>query len=420
MMNMKSRNQYLEELRTEYLKTKSKKERGLLLNEATKRTKLNRKYLVEKLKPKSNLDKLPSERKKRKQYYDSYVRVALASCWRIFDRPCGQRLQPLLEDEVDKLRRLRELNCSDKVARKLKEISFRTIDEKLRHTKEVERARRKYKVKANPLLYTQIPIKVFSEQNRNILGNMQTDLVEHCGASAAGEYVNTLTTTCISSGWTEEIAVMGKSQENTRAGLEIERRDCPFLWKEIHSDGGTNFICDHLFRYADKTDLGFSRSRPYKKNDNCLVEQKNNTHVRRLVGYLRYDTIKEQNILNDLYRNELRLFKNFFQPVIKLISKERVGGKIHRTYDKPQTPYRRLLSSKEITQEKKLELMKTYDLLNPADLKRRIDKKLSLLYKEYETKRKNNMQGSKVEINKKIKTRSVRKYVAYQDPVSVR
>ncbi len=103
----------------------------MLLDEATKRTKLNRKYLIEKLKPKSNLDKLPSERKKRKQYYDIYVRVALAICWRIFDRPCGQRLQTLFEDEVDKLRRLRELNCPDKVARKLKEISFRTIDKKL-------------------------------------------------------------------------------------------------------------------------------------------------------------------------------------------------------------------------------------------------------------------------------------------------
>lgn len=420
MMNMESRNQYLKELRTEYLKTKSKRERGLLLNEAAERTKLNRKYLMEKLKPKSNLDKLPSGRKKRKQYYDNCVRVALVCCWRIFDHPCGQRLQPLLKDEVNRLRKLGELNCSDKVAEKLKEISFRTIDEKLKHAKEVERARHKYKVKANPLLYKQIPIKVFSEQNRNILGNMQIDLVEHCGASAAGEYVNTLTATCISSGWTEEAAVMGKSQENTRAGLETERTDCPFSWKEIHSDGGTNFICDHLFRYTDKTDLGFSRSRPYKKNDNCLVEQKNNTHVRRLVGYLRYDTIEEQNILNDLYRNELRLFKNFFQPVIKLISKERIGGKIHRIYDKPQTPYHRLLSSREFPQEKKLELMKIYDSLNPAELKRGIDKKLDLLYKAYRTKRNNNMQNSKVEIGKKIKTRLVRKYIAYQEPISVR
>jgi len=420
MMNMESRNQYLEELRIEYLKTKSKKEKGLLLNEAERRTKLNRKYLMEKLKPKSNLDKLPSERKKRKQYYDNYVKAALACCWRIFDHPCGQRLEPLLKDEVEKLRGLGELECSDRVAEKLKKISFRTIDEKLKHAKEVERMKHKYKVKANPLLYKQIPIKVFSEQNRDALGNMQIDLVEHCGASAAGEYVNTLDATDIYSGWTEQIAVMGKSQENTKAGLETERTDCPFSWREIHSDGGTNFICSHLFCYAGKTSLAFSRSRPYKKNDNCLVEQKNNTHVRRLVGYLRYDTVEERKILNDLYRNELRFFKNFFQPQIKLVSKERAGGKIHRVYDKPQTPYHRLLSSKEFPEEKKLELTKIYNSLNPAELKRRIDKKLALLYKAYEAKRNSNSQNSNVEIEKKIKTRLVRKYIAHQEPVSVR
>ena len=419
MMNMITRNQYLKELRIEYLKTRSKKKRGLLLNEATRRTKLNRKYLIEKLKPKSSLDKLPSERKKRKQYYDNYVRVALASCWKIFDHPCGQRLQPLLEDEVDRLRSLGELECSDIVAEKLKKISFRTIDEKLKHTKEVEKARHKYK-KRHPLLYQKIPVKVFSEQNRNILGNMQIDLVEHCGASASGQFVNTLTTTDISSGWTEQSAVMGKSQRNTQVGINDARVRSPFLWKEIHSDGGTEFINDHLYRYTTGTELGFSRSRPYKKNDNCLVEQKNYTHVRRLVGYLRYDTEIEEKMLNNLYKNELRLYKNFFQPVIKLVLKERIGGRIHRKYDKPQTPFQRLMESPEVSKDKKQELKNIYQTLNPAELKRRIDKKLSLLYKEYETKRNSNTQSSKAEISKKIKTRSVRKYIAHREPISVR
>ena len=135
---------------------------------------------------------------------------------------------------------------------------------------------------------------------------------------------------------------------------------------------------------------------------------------------MRYDTVEERKILNDLYRNELRFFKNFFQPQIKLVSKERAGGKIHRVYDKPQTPYHRLLSSKEFPEEKKLELTKIYNSLNPAELKRRIDKKLALLYKAYEAKRNSNSQNSNVEIEKKIKTRLVRKYIAHQEPVSVR
>ena len=186
MMNMQSRNQYLQELRTEYRKTKSRKTKTDLLNEAAKRTKLNRKYLMEKLKPKSNLDKLPQQRKKRKQYYDRPVVAALAFCWKIFDKPCGQRLETSLKTEVDRLRNLGELKCSDLVAKKLKTISFRTIDEKLKHTKEVERARQKYKPKIHPLLYRQVPVKVFDEQNRQGIGHLQTDLVEHCGASAAG------------------------------------------------------------------------------------------------------------------------------------------------------------------------------------------------------------------------------------------
>jgi len=411
-MDMKSRNQYLVGLRTEYLKNKSRKVRGKLLDEAGKRTKLNRKYLMDKLKPKSNLDKLVSERKKREQYYDNSVKPALVAMWKIFDCSCGQRLKTSLRDETDRLRMQGELDCSDIVAKKLKQMGSATIDRKLKHTKQIELAKAKYK-KKHPLLYQSIPVKVFAEQDRSVLGNMQIDLVEHCGASASSQFVNTLTATDISSGWTEQSAVMGKSQENTQIGINSARARYPFVWKEIHSDGGTEFINDHLYRYTVGTELGFSRSRPYKKNDNCLVEQKNNTHVRRLVGYLRYDTAEEQNMLADLYCNEFRLYKNFFSPVIKLVLKERTCGRIHRKYDTPKTPFRRLMESNEISQTKKQELQTIYLSLNPAELKRQIDKKLDMLYKHYEQK--NNSQ--KVEEKKKI---SVRFSGELRNPISVR
>lgn len=209
-MDMNSRNQYLLELRTEYLKIKSKKKRSELLNEAEKRTKLNRKYLTQKLKPKSNLNKLKTERKKKEQYYNNLIKPVLTAMWKIFDNPCGQRLEPLLKSETDKLRRLDELSCSDTIAKKLKTISPATIDRKLKNTKETELVKKKYCKKIHPLLYQSIPVKVFAEQDRKQFGNMQIDLVEHCGASASGEYVNTLTSTDIFSGWTEQIAVMGK------------------------------------------------------------------------------------------------------------------------------------------------------------------------------------------------------------------
>jgi len=409
---MQSRNQYLKEVRTEYLRTKSRKARGELLDEAESRTKLNRKYLMDKLKPKSNLDKLKTGRKKKKQNYDNSVKPALVKMWKIFDNSCGQRLEPLLKSETDKLRNLGELDCSDVVAEKLKAMSSATIDRKLKHTKQIELAKKKYG-KKHPLLYQSIPVKVFAEQDRRVLGNMQIDLVEHCGASAGGQFVNTLTATDISSGWTEQSAVMGKSQENTKDGINYARTRCPFSWKEIHSDGGTEFINDHLYRYTVGTELGFSRSRPYKKNDNCLAEQKNNTHVRRLVGYLRYDTAEEQDILNDLYGNEFHLYKNFFSPVIKLVLKERAGGKIHRKYDAPKTPFLRLMESNEISQTKKQELQTIYLSLNPAELKRQIDRKLNMLYRFYEQKK----NLPKVEENKKI---SVRFSGVGKTPVMVR
>lgn len=412
---MYSRNQYLLELRIEYLKTKSKKKRGELLNEAIKRTKLARKHLIVKLKPKSNLDRLALERKKRKQYYDNSIKPALVRMWKIFDYPCGQRLEPLLKSETDKLRKLKELSCSDVVTKKLKEMGSATIDRKLRHQKEVERINRKYHKKIHPLLYQQIPVKVFEEQDREDLGNIQIDLVEHCGSSAADEFINTLNMTDICSGWTEQEAVMGKGQENTKNGVDKAKGRYPFPWKEIHSDSGTEFINAHLLRYSVDKGLGFSRSRPYKKNDNCLVEQKNNTHVRRLVGYLRYDTKEELNLLNDLYRNELRLYKNFFQPVIKLISKERIGGKIHRRYDSPKTPYQRLMKS-DIPKSKKQELTIIYRSLNPAQLKRTIDEKLDILYKLYQQKNNKNIL-QKVDFKKKL---SVRFSTIYSEPISVR
>lgn len=382
-MDMYARNQYLEELKKEYLNT-SKQEKSRLLDEAGKRTQLTRKYLIFRLKPSNNLKVKP--RRKRKEIYDGQVRATLVKLWEIFDYPCGQRLKPLLETEVDRLRGLGELSCSDEVAEKLKHVSPRTIDTKLKHQKELEFLKRKYHRKIHPLLYQKIPVKVAGEQDRTKSGNIQIDLIEHCGNSTRGEYLHTLSSADISSGWWEGKAVMGRGQERVFQGLKEVRERYPFVWREIHSDNDTAFINWHLFRYCEREGVGFSRSRPDKKNDNFLVEEKNWTHVKKFVGYLRYDTGEEQAILDDLYRRELRLYKNFFQPVIKLVYKERIGGKTKRRYDKVRTPYQRVIESEAISLETKEELKRLYQSLNPAQLKRSIDIKLNHLYRTYQNK----------------------------------
>jgi hypothetical protein len=314
---------------------------------------------------------------------------------------------------AERLKELGEINCSKEVLEKLRKISAKTIDKKLKHQKEIERIRKKYQKKIHPLLYQKIPVKLSDEWDRSQLGNIQIDLIEHCGQSARGEYINIISNTDISTGRWEGEAIMSRAQIPTQEGLDKARKRFPFEQKEIHSDNETEFINAHLFRYTQREGLGLSRSRPNKKNDNCFVEQKNWTHVKKYVGYLRYDSKEEMEILNDLYQNELRLYKNFFQPVIKLISKERIGGKIHRKYDTPKTPYQRVMESKEISEEKKQELNKIYKSLNPTELKRAIDKKLDLLYQAYQKKHK----SQKAETEKKI---SVRFFTAQPEPISVR
>lgn len=384
-MNFEARNQYMETLREKYGKA-SKKEKGRILDEYCRNTGQERKYVIKKFRYKAGLKPEGSQRKRRKEYYDSAVRSVLAKVWIIFDYPCGQRLEPLLKDETKKLRDFGEVTCSDAVLRKLQSITPSTIDAKLAHEKEMLRNKRKYASKKNFLISSKVPTKTSSEQNRGAPGTEQIDCVEHCGVSAAGDYVNTLSVVDIFSGWWEGEAIMGKGQERTLCAINGARKRSPFVWREIHPDNGGNILNIHVYNYAEKHGIAMSRSRPYKKNDNCFVEQKNSTHVRQVVGYLRYDTIREQSIMNDLYRNELRLYKNFFQPVMKLESKERIKGKIHKKQGRAMTPYKRLMGSPKLSKEEKLVLANQYERLNPAELKRNIDAKLSQLYQAHQKK----------------------------------
>lgn len=237
--------------------------------------------------------RLKEFRKPRKEYYDGYVKAALAQTWKIFDYPCGQRLKPLLRSEVGRLRNFGELECSDETAEKLKKMGSATIDRKLKHEKEVLLLDRKYK-KKNPLLSCRIPVKVSADFDRKAVGHMQIDFVEHCGTSASGEYANSLSFVDVFSAWWEAEAVIGKGQQRAFNALKTIRRRLPFPLLGIHPDNQNNLINNHVCEYAENEGIEFTRSRPYKKNDNRFVEQKNWTHVRKMVGYLRYDTEAEK------------------------------------------------------------------------------------------------------------------------------
>ena len=209
---------------------------------------------------------------------------------------------------------------------------------------------------------------------------------------------------------------MGKGQDPTFKALKKIRKRTPFSWKGIDSDNGPEFINYHLINYCEKENLEFTRSRPNKKNDNAYIEQKNWTHVRKIVGYLRYDTDQELILMNSLYEKELRLYKNFFSPVMKLKEKERIGGRVKRKYDTPKTPYQRLLGSGQVSDEKKKELEAIYRSLNPAELKRKIDEKTRRLYTVYEKKK----RTTEANLSKKQRPRLVTNYMIQPPSIGLR
>ena len=382
---MESRKQYLGVLSERYLRAKTRKEKGQILDEYCRNTGQARKYVIRKIQP--GIDLRPKPRRNRKQIYDGQVTAPLAKVWEIFDCPCGQRLKPILEVELDRLRHLGEVGVSNDVALKLKRMASATIDRKLKHQREVlHLLRSNGGPKPGSLLKRKIPIRL-TEWDTSKTGYVEMDLVVHCGSSTLGDYINTLSTTEVSSGWWEGEAIMGKSQQSTFRGLKQIRGRALFNWKGLDSDNGSEFINDILYKYCHREKFEFTRSRPSRKSDNAYIEQKNWTHVRKILGYLRYDTFAELSIINDLYRGDLRLYKNFLQPVMKLVSKERVGGSVKRKYDTPETPYQRLMDSGQISGETRKQLETVYLSLNPAQLKRSIDAKLDVLYRTYEEKR---------------------------------
>ena len=410
---MHSRNEYLKVLREKYLKARTKKEKSLILDEYCGNTGQARKYVIRKIQP--GIDLRPKQRKKRKQTYDGQVIAPLARVWEIFDCPCGQRLKPILEVELDRLRDLGELRVSNEVALKLRTMSSATIDRKLKHQREVlHLLRSKGGPKPGSLLKRKIPIRL-TEWDTSKTGYVEMDLVVHCGSSTFGEYINTLNTTEVSSGWWEGEAIMGKSQESTFQALKKIRERTPFDWKGVDSDNGSEFVNDILYKYCHREKLEFTRSRPSHKNDNAYIEQKNWTHVRKILGYLRYDTLAELSIINDLYRGDLRLYKNFFQPVMKLVSKERIGGSVKRKYDTPKTPYQRLMESGQISGETRKQLETVYLSLNPAQLKRNIDTKMDRLYQAYEKKG----RSEQAEPMKKVVPHTVTSFMIQQPKVGL-
>jgi hypothetical protein len=257
-------------------------------------------------------------------------------------------------------------------------MSARTMDRILRpHRKDLKR-RRYGRTKPGTLLKHQIEIKTDSWDVHEP-GFVEIDCVAHCGNSGDGEFINSVNMTDIHTAWTETRAVIGKGQERVCNVIDEMRMALPFVLKGIDSDNGGEFINHHLYKYCQVQALQFTRGRPYKKNDNAHIEQKNWTHVRRILGWARFESQEALEAINDLYRNEVRSWMNFFQPSVKLIRKTRVGSRLIRKYSPAQTPLDRVLAYPGVSEEVKASLREQRAALDPFQLSEAIERKLEAI-----------------------------------------
>jgi hypothetical protein len=388
MMSLKSKNELLEVVQPRYLKA-SKFEKQKILDEFTSATGYHRKHAIRVLKNKvQGQNHFKGKTKTYKTLYRGEVVQALEQIWEIYGQICSKRLQPFLPEAIRVLERCQEIELSQATKELLLKISSASIDRCL-HPVRLQTRHGLSTTKPGSVLKNLIPVRTFTEWDEERPGFLEIDLVAHCGNTTEGQFLCTLTCTDLCTGWTDVTALLHRSQKAVSEAIQRMRQRLPFPLLGIDSDNGSEFtlapgasagVNDLLYRYCLDEKITFTRSRPYQKNDQAHVEQKNWSVVRHTIGYDRWETEQELALLESIY-DDLRLYINFFQPSCKLIAKERIDNKTRKRYDPAKTPYQRFFDRKDISLAAKAQLINLYLQLNPAELRRRIDQKIAKLWK---------------------------------------
>ena len=349
-----------------------------ILDEFVAATGYHRKYAISILKQDAHKQPSASVRH-RARTYTAEVKDALVAVWRASNQLCSKRLVPFLPELVPALERHGHLSVSDETRTTLLGISPATTDRLLSEFRRPGRRRRYGSTRPGSLLKHQIQVRTFADWDDLAPGFVEADLVAHCGTTAHGAFLNSLVLTDVSTGWTECLALLFRGQHNVIAALGEARELLPFPLLGLDTDNGGEFLNSELLRYCRTEKITFTRCRPYKKNDQCHVEQKNGAIVRRIIGYDRYEGVEACRALASVY-GVLRLYNNFFQPSVKLVSKERTGSQVTKKYDKAQTPYQRVLASVEVGEIIKESLQSEYEKLDPVELLRQVEHTQNLLW----------------------------------------
>jgi hypothetical protein len=361
MMSHRSRQELLNAVRARYAQAK-RREKTVILDELIANSGYNRKYAITLLR---HPREAPVRRKRRgKRRYTLPVQAALITVWRSSNCICGKRLVPCLEMFVSALERHGELALEANTRRLLLGMSAATADRLLHHERQ-NKGRGLGTTKPGTLLKKSIPIRTFADWDDKRPGFFEADLVAHCGDSTAGDYVHTLVLVDVATGWTDLEALEHRSQKAVTAAIDRIRQRLPYPMLGLDSDNGAEFINGTLARYCALHHITFTRSRPYKKNDQPYVEQKNWSVVRRMVGYHRYEGPRATRQMQNLY-DHLRPFVNHFQPLMKMIAKNRIGSRLYKQYDTARTPFQRVLDVPEASADSKAQLQRQHLSLNPA------------------------------------------------------
>lgn len=376
-MTKNSKQELLLAMRPQYLKA-SKTEKGLILDQFVTATGYHRKYAIHLLK--NGAPRRQPRSRKGQAKYGPGVTQALIQVWKACDSICSLRLHPFLPEMVEVLERTGELVLEPEVKVSLLQMSVATIDRNLQPARRQLKHRGLSTTKPGSLLKGQIPMRTFADWNDARPGFTEMDLVAHCGETTRGEYVISLSVVDIATGWWEGLATPYRSQVRVFAALEVIRQRLPFPLLGIDSDNDSAFINAHLLHYCQQEQITFTRCRPYKKNDQAHIEQKNWLVIRRLVGYDHLEGEEATAALNAVY-DLLRLWNNFFQPSVKLIEKERHGVKVRKKYDQAKTPCQRVLESSHVAEADKEALRQVYLTLNPVALRRQLDERLEVVWK---------------------------------------
>jgi len=370
---------YLSLLKTRY-KEASKKEKGDILDEFVKTTHYHRDHASALLSGRYTRVKDPVRRPRRAVYGDREAQ-ALVLLSDLFDGASSRRLRSAMDVELPRLYEKGSVPIGPECYELLMKVSPATIDRLLVGRRVQGRKVRGF-TKPGTLLKDRIPIRTWADWSEDRPGFCEMDLVDHSGGRniPGADHAWTLSFTDIKTCWTECVGVRNKAQVHVFAAIKLARRRLPFPLLGVDSDNGSEFINDQLDRYCLQEQITFTRGRVGRRNDSAYVEQKNWSVVRRAVGYLRYDTPSQLVLLNRLY-SVMHFYVNFFLPSAKLQDKTRVGSKVKKTYDKPQTPYARTLLSPDVSDQNKELLRETYELLDLLELRQQIDELQSQLLK---------------------------------------